>query len=398
MEALLIEKPAAKIATPSKRQQAEEYLKHAYELRFNEITGKPEFRPFNTHKQYRALNDYYLNSLARELDSYGCPNISTALIKEILSSSFNMIVNPIKEYFENLPAYSGNKDYIKELTDTVETGDKVFYDYFKKWIVATVACAVVDEIINHTCLVFTGDMQGQFKTTWLNLLVPPKLKDYRYCGEVWPDEKDTLTLLAENLIINIDDQIHKLNKKDENALKNLITAPYVKYRRPYDKYMQEYPRHASFVASINGNEFLADTSGSRRFIPFQIIKIDINKATAIDMDNVYSQALHLFKDEFQYWFDGKEVATLNDRNQMFQIISIEEQLIIEHLEVPPVAGQFPVFKQPAILLADLQMKTSTSNKLTLRKLGEALKKRGFIKEQRRLNNNHVWGYDVVWKT
>ena len=35
--------------------------------------------------------------------------------------------------------------------------------------------------------------------------------------------KDILTLIAEYLFINIDDQLKELNKQNENALKNLIT-------------------------------------------------------------------------------------------------------------------------------------------------------------------------------
>ena len=56
--------------------------------------------------------------------------------------------------------------------------------------------------------------------------------------------------------INIDDQLKALNKRDENELKNLITTPAVKYRRPYDVYIEEYPHLASFMASVNGNDFL----------------------------------------------------------------------------------------------------------------------------------------------
>ena len=49
--------------------------------------------------------------------------------------------------------------------------------------------------------------------------------------------RDVQTLVAEYLFINIDDQLKALNKRDENELKNLITTPRVKYRRPYDTYI-----------------------------------------------------------------------------------------------------------------------------------------------------------------
>ena len=99
------------------------------------------------------------------------------------------------------------------------------------------------------------------------------------------------TYIGQNLIVNIDDQLKALNKRDENELKNLITCPMVKYRMPYDKYVEEHPHLASFVASVNGNDFLTDPTGSRRFLPFEVLSIDIERAKAISMDSVYTLSL-----------------------------------------------------------------------------------------------------------
>ena len=54
----------------------------------------------------------------------------------------------------------------------------------------------------------------RFKTTFLDLLCPPKLHGYSYTGKIYPQEKDTLTYIGQNLIINIDDQLKALNKRD----------------------------------------------------------------------------------------------------------------------------------------------------------------------------------------
>ena len=74
---------------------------------------------------------------------------------------------------------------------------------------------------------------------------PPKLHGYSYTGKIYPQEKDTLTYIGQNLIINIDDQLKALNKRDENELKNLITCPMVKYRMPYD--MGEALKKAGYI-------------------------------------------------------------------------------------------------------------------------------------------------------
>ena len=175
-----------------------------------------------------------------------------------------------------------NTHAIRELADCVVVRNpEKWLLYLTKWLVAVVANAMNDrECRNHTCLVLTGE-QGRFKTTFLDLLCPPKLHDYSYTGKIYPQEKDTLTYIGQNLIINIDDQLKALNKRDENELKNLITCLMVKYRMPYDKHVEEHPYMASFVASVNGNDFLTDPTGSRRFLPFEVLSIDINRARAV---------------------------------------------------------------------------------------------------------------------
>ncbi|ETK05289.1 hypothetical protein T229_04265, partial [Tannerella sp. oral taxon BU063 isolate Cell 5] len=130
---------------------------------------------------------------------------------------------PIQEYFKALPAAAlddSNTHAIRELADCVVVRNpEKWLLYLTKWLVAVVANAMDDrECRNHTCLVLTGE-QGRFKTTFLDLLCPPKLHDYSYTGKIYPQEKDTLTYIGQNLIINIDDQLKALNKRDENELK-----------------------------------------------------------------------------------------------------------------------------------------------------------------------------------
>ncbi len=206
--------------------------------------------------------------------------------------------------------------------------------YLTKWLVAVVANAMDDrECRNHICLVLTGD-QGKFKTSFLDLLCPPALRGYSYTGKIYPQEKDTLTYIGQNLIVNIDDQLKALNKRDENELKKLITCPMVKYRMPYDKYVEEYPHLASFVASVNGNDFLTGPTGSRRFLPFEVLSIDIEKAKAVSMDNVYAEAKALLNIGFRYWFDDEEITELYWESEDFQVQTAEMELLLRCFEKP----------------------------------------------------------------
>lgn len=385
----------------SVNQAIEEYLSTKYAFRFNTIKQKPEYRTKGEQEPFKPMDKYKLLSLKRELDAAGFTKASKETVKDILGSTFSPATNPVKQYFKDLQPLVDNRDYILELCNTVKAknADK-WPEYFKKWLVAVVANVFIDETCaNHTMLVLTGS-QGKFKTTWLENLCPKELINYLYTGKLNLENKDCLTLIAEYLFVNIDDQLKQLHKRDENELKNLITINYVKYRRPYDEYITEYPHLCSFMGSVNGNDFLSDPTGSRRFLPFEVEAIDISAAQRIDMNKVWAQAYKLFKSKtFRYWFLDKEIEELNEHNAAFQMVSQEEELIAHYYSNEKAPGQYGnlKFMPNTLLLAQLELKSGLK-RLSQKKMGEALLKLGYKRLKRTHSRQVQWGYLVYEKT
>ena len=378
----------------SKNVEIENYLSTHYEFRYNTVLGRTEYRSRNSGI-YTKVGRYEINTLRRELDCDEGIATSSDNLYSIIESSFSPRINPVQEYFKALPLVDigcdeGNSNIsslslkaIPELAScvVVRNSDK-WLQYLTKWLVAVVANAMDDrECCNHTCLVLTGE-QGKFKTTFLDLLCPPALHGYSYTGKIYPQEKDTLTYIGQNLIVNIDDQLKALNKRDENELKNLITCPMVKYRMPYDKYVEEHPHLASFVASVNGNDFLTDPTGSRRFLPFEVLSIDIEKAKRISMDNVYAEAKALLKSGFRYWFDDDEIAELYRESEDFQVQTAEMELLLRCFEKPTEDESYSLMTTTEILT---YLGIYTHQPLVAKRMGEALKKAEYIKVSKRRN-------------
>ena len=374
--------------TSSKNGEIETYLSSYYEFRYNTVLGRTEYRG-KDDAHFSKVGRYEINTLRRELDNDVGIITSSDNLYSIIESSFSPRVNPIQEYFKRLPlvdvscSSAFSLKAIPELAScvVVHNSDK-WLPYLTKWLVAVVANAMDDcECRNHTCLVLTGE-QGKFKTTFLDLLCPHALHGYSYTGKIYPQEKDTLTYIGQNLIVNIDDQLKALNKRDENELKNLITCPMVKYRMPYDKYVEEHPHLASFVASVNGNDFLTDPTGSRRFLPFEVLSIDIEKAKRISMDNVYAEAKVLLKSGFRYWFDDDEIAELYRESEDFQVQTAEMELLLRCFEKPTEDESYSLMTTTEILT---YLGIYTHQPLVAKRMGEALKKAEYIKVSKRRN-------------
>ena len=392
--------------TSSKNGEIETYLSSYYQFRYNTVLGRTEYRGKND-ALFSKVGRYEINTLRREIDNDIGIVTSSDNLYSIIESSFSPRINPIQEYFKRLSATdigNSNRDCGNDVSFSlkaipalascvvVRNSDK-WLPYLTKWLVAVVANAMDDrECRNHTCLVLTGE-QGKFKTTFLDLLCPPALHGYSYTGKIYPQEKDTLTYIGQNFIVNIDDQLKALNKRDENELKNLITCPMVKYRMPYDKYVEEHPHLASFVASVNGNDFLTDPTGSRRFLPFEVLSIDINRAKAISMDTVYTEAKALLKSGFRYWFDDDEIAELYKASEDFQVQTAEMELLLRCFEKPTEDNPNCTYMTTTEIITYLGYYTHHS--LSLKHMGEALKRSGFEKvSKRREGGSPIYVYKV----
>ena len=88
---------------------------------------------------------------------------------------------------------------------------------------------------------------------------------------------------TNNFIFNLDDYFAGITSRKINEFKGLLTKNTVKVRRSYARYAEELPKICSFIASSNEAQFLHDPTGNRRFLPFEVEKIDIQTAQAMDI-------------------------------------------------------------------------------------------------------------------
>ncbi len=373
----------------SRNERIEGFLRERYAFRYNTVKSRTEYRT-TEGGVFQPVTKFCLNSIRRELDRTTGINTSAENIRAILESDFAERVNPVQSYFRDLPKTTGREAIARLATTVAVRNPEHWTEYLTKWLVGVAANALCDVgCKNHVCLVLTGE-QGRFKTTWLDNLCPASLRSYLFTGKIDPQNKDVLTLIAEYLFINIDDQLKALNKRDENELKNLITTPAVKYRRPYDVYIEEYPHLASFMASVNGNDFLTDPTGSRRFLPFEVVAIDIAAAQTVDMDAVYSEAMGLLDGGFRYWFDDGEIEELHRQSSAFHVQTIEYEMLLKGFEPPPTNPMDDCFMTTSEIMNYLRAYTTLN--LSEKRMGEALHKAGFERKSKRVGGNPVY----VW--
>ena len=334
-----------------------------------------------TELKERDENDLYMACCAET-----GANLSERLFHTVLNSSVVPEVNPLRDYVGSLPPWTPDQpDYIAQAAAMVHMATdgetELWRRCFAKWFVAMVAGWTADTVVNHQVIVLIG-RQGIYKSTWLNSLMPPRLRAYATDNiDIDRLDKDEQIRAAEYGLVNID-ELDKMTDRQLNRLKSMITTQSVDVRAPFGRHKEKRVRVASYVASGNKEEFLTDQTGNRRWLPFHVEAIDSPYQHGLPHDGMYAQARYLLEHGYNYWFDLPDIEAMERHVESFMIPTSEEQLI-------------PVYFSPATgddtsatfyTLAEISAKITTYGNLKKnpdpRRLGRIMTKLGFVRERR----------------
>jgi predicted P-loop ATPase len=366
----------------------EDYVRWLKEWQESEARAQQKLRD---EDYYQLLTDRIENTLYTELKAQ--KQVRMQDLHSVIESDFVPEYHPFREYLEHLPPWrEGDADHIMGLSLSVNVrGDAdeqmLFYEYLKKWLVAMVASWVDPGVVNNVMLVLIGE-QGSYKTTWFSYLLPPELRRYFYtktnANRMTKD--DLLTLSQYGLVCC--EELDTMRPSELNQLKAAMTMPAIDERAAYARHKEHREHIASFCGTGNNVQFLSDTTGNRRWLPFEVSSIDSPRSSPFDYVGIYSQAYALYRQGFRYWFDADEVRRLARHNEQFETPSLEKELIDQYFRRPEgkEPGEFlPVSMALQIVGANITQKLSTVL------LGRAFVEMGYKKQCIK----HVRGYVVV---
>ena len=363
-----------------------DYLLEHFDIRHNSVSTEFEYKE-KYKSEYKPMNESNI-FIQMSLDGL---NFSLNNLLAFLKSDMIPRYNPFSQYFDSLHPWDGVTDYIQQLSSFVILKPEVrsrFNNHFKKWLVRVVKCALVDTYFNKQAFILVHDKQNSGKSTFCRFLCPPQLSNY--IAENLSIDKDSRILLTTNLLINLD-ELSTLSKFEINALKSLFSKDKINDRLPYDRKNSIIPRRASFIGSTNQTEFLNDESGSVRWLCFVIESIDWSYSEKVNINNVWSQAYHLFKTNFPCDLTPDEIKENEENNRQFQITTPEIELIHKFL-APATKETSDCFMTATDILMYIADMSFGKVKLNTNNIGKALKVLSFAREKKYPEKNY--GYYV----
>ena len=307
-------------------------LEQRYAFRMNNVMGYVEYRSKDYwYRGWQPVDERMQNSMAMEARLAGL-NVWDKDVIRFLKSGMVQQYNPVWEYLWSLHGKWDGKDYIEQVAKSVPTSNSQWPQWFRTWFLGMVAQWLgKDRRYGNSIAPLLISRQGYNKSTFCKSLLPAELQWGYNDNLVLSEKKSVLQAMSQFLLINLDEFNQISPKMQEGFLKNLIQLASVKIKRPYGKHVEDFPRLASFIATANVTDILADPSGNRRFIGIELTgPIDVN--LRINHTQLYAQAVALLERDEPYWLDEEQTRKVMESNRQFQLRSSEEMYFAECFE------------------------------------------------------------------
>ena len=298
----------------------QQFLQDNYLFRRNVLNGKvevankpaedgaPKWRPLTQE----ALNSIIIRAKREEVCEKGSPKTD---IVEYVHSEEISVHNPIGEFIDGLPKWDG-QNHVAKLFSRLPGLSSEQMNYLTVWLRSAVAHWLqMDTLHGNECVPTLIGAQGCGKTTFVQRMLPPELRQYFLDHLNLSNKFDKEMALTNNLIVNLD-ELEAIRPSQHAALKQTLSKSKVNGRPIYGASQEDRPRFASFVATTNNPHPLTDATGSRRYICLTIPQGQfIDNTGDIDYGQLYAQVVHeLTVAKTPYWFSNEEVARIQELN------------------------------------------------------------------------------------
>lgn len=232
--------------------------------------------------------------------------------------------SPIEDYLNQCIAKHPDTDYKQIFRDLNEKvlhidSDSIEGVYLPKTLVGAVKRILEPGCQFDNVLIIKGK-QGYFKTSLFRELASSDYFDSINLSY----NKDDLMICHSKWILELGECEEAIKPYTMNKLKAFITKQNDTYRKPYDKSPITVHRQFILVGTTNKDEFLADTTGNRRFWCMEVTeKIDIEWVKQ-NRDLIWAAAVQAYQDNYATYLNETEQNLSNVINSKYQESDIWE--------------------------------------------------------------------------
>lgn len=231
--------------------------------------------------------------------------IRAVLVAVAQSAKYSPVINWLE-----MVEWDG-RSRIQALCDTITMTDPAMIPWrnmaVRRWLIQCVVgwrnYALLSPHQIAMCLVLQG-AQGIGKSRWCAALLPAGWVSIGVSLRLdAANERDVVKKATRTPITELGELDATYKKSDMAALRNFLSTTMDTYRAPYARTETAMPRMTSFIASVNPEQFLSDSTGERRYLPLAVTRC--NPEHGIDMQQLWAEVAEI---EEQHWLTDDEAV------------------------------------------------------------------------------------------
>jgi predicted P-loop ATPase len=292
-------------------------LRHAPEWRgvlgFNEFALQSEIRcPPPWGGKPEPWRDYHDSMTMEWLEHQGIPVGPNLAGRGALTVAEEHRYHPVRDYLDDL-----KWDRVERIDDwlTLYLGVDPT-DYTRavgaRWLISGVA-RIRQPGCRADCALILEGLQGTFKSTTFQILG----------GAFYSDDiaelgtKDASLGTAGVWIVELA-ELDAMGRAEVSKVKAFLSRSTDRFRPPYGRHMIWAPRQCVFGGTVNGNKYLKDETGGRRFWPVACGDVKLNELRR-DRDQLWAEADARYGNGDHWWLDTKDLvnAATDEQEQRY---------------------------------------------------------------------------------
>jgi predicted P-loop ATPase len=180
------------------------------------------------------------------------------------------------------------------------------------------------------------------------------------------------------------------SQRDSSSIKAFLTSTHDSYRRPWGKNIETYPRHCVIVGSTNRDDFLNDSTGSRRFWVVPVAqKIDLRKLKE-NRDAIWGAAVQCYLNKEAWFLNTQEEMLRQELNKEYQKEEPWYEAIANHCLTRNITTTAEILQR----LLDIPL--AKQDKFSQMRVTDVLRSLGWVKKKS--NGTNFWVSGVTGDT
>lgn len=235
--------------------------------------------------------------------------------------------------------------------------------------------------------ILVGD-QGLGKSTAIGALVPSP----EFFTEVSFSEKDDdLSRKMRGKLIAEIGELRGLHTKELETIKAFITRTHEHWVPKFQEFTTMFPRRLVFIGSTNKDQFLADETGNRRWLPVRVAHVAVDKVREV-APLCWAEARRLFRTGGVQWSAAERLG--REMHDEFSLRDDWEDPVQRWLDAPKVdfddAKPAEFVTTSAALTQAIGLDSRSIGRREQNRMGAVLRNLGYVHKRLRIFGKPTW--------